>query len=532
MILLFNPPAPGGRGYTREGRCTQEAGVWGTQWPPLTLATASALLGREGHRVAVRDYPASGLGLPSLAADLRALRPDLAIWSTGTPTLPFDLAVARVVRENAPWAVTAVIGTHVTARPDEAFAEAALDVVVRGEPEGIIRELVRCLAAGPKRIAASAAGSSGGHGECRTADADFAGIRGISWRGADGNTIRHNPDARTLEPEAIPAPDWDGLDLNAYRLPLKGRRFLMVAPARGCPYRCTFCTAPLYYGNRLRRRPVARVVDEIAANLSRYGIREFFIWADTFTADRGYVRDLCRALLERALPISWTCNSRVDTIDEETLRLMKQAGLWMISFGLESGNDRILAAAEKGTTVAQSRAAVEMASRLGIRTAGHFMFGLPGETEETMAETLALALSLPLDIAQFYAATPFPGTALYDDALEKGWLKHGGGNAAADLTGETAPPVAAPASVPKAAPGRWEGESGAGDASPGFAQTPFVPCSQSRAVMELPGLSAARVNAFRRHAYRRFYLRPAAALRVLSMLEWKNRDRNLFISRK
>ncbi len=163
----------------------------------------------------------------------------------------------------------------------------------------------------------------------------------------------------------------------------------------------------------------------MAANVDRFGIREFFIWADTFTADRRYVQELCRAILARGLRISWTCNSRVDTIDEETLRLMKEAGLWMISFGLESGSDAILAASGKGITVAQSRAAVGLAHRLGIRVAGHFMFGLPGETEETMAGTLALALELPLDIAQFYAAAPFPGTALYDEARRKGWLKMG-----------------------------------------------------------------------------------------------------------
>jgi radical SAM superfamily enzyme YgiQ (UPF0313 family) len=450
-ILLFNPPAPDGRGYTREGRCTQEAGVWGTQWPPLTLATAAALLRRDGHRVTLRDYPATGIDLLSLTEDLRTLRPGFAIWSTGTPTLSFDIDIARVVRGNAPKSVTAVIGTHVTVRPEEALCEPALNIVVRGEPEGIIRELCRCAGM-------------------------WAEVPGISWRDTEGGAIRHNPDAPPLEPEAIPPPAWDGLDLDAYRLPLKGRRFLMVAPVRGCPWRCSFCTAPLYYGHRLRRRPVASVVDELADNVARFGIHEFFVWADTFTADLSYVREFCGAILESGLRISWTCNSRVDTIDPETLRMMKEAGLWMISYGLESGNDAILAASGKGITAAQSREAVKLANRLGIRTAGHFMFGLPGETEETMAETLALALSLPLDIAQFYTAAPFPGTALYDDALREGWLKEAG--------------------------------KGGGRA---FAQ--------NSAVMELPGLPAARVDAFRRDAYRRFYLRPRAAARVVSMVE-------------
>jgi anaerobic magnesium-protoporphyrin IX monomethyl ester cyclase len=470
VILLFNPPAPDGRAYTREGRCTQEAGVWGTQWPPLSLATAAALLRRDGHRVTLRDYPAAGLDSRALVEDLRQLRPAFAIWSTGTPTLRHDLALARLVREQAPEAVTAVIGTHVTVRPEEALSEAALSAVIRGEPEGIIREL------------------------CRSAGA-FGEVAGLSWRDARDGAIRHNPDAAPLEPKAIPAADWDGLDLDGYRLPLKGRRFLMVAPVRGCPWRCVFCTAPLYYGYRLRWRPVADVVAEMAGNVERYDIREFFIWADTFTADRRYVRELCRAIIESGLRISWTCNSRVDTIDEETLRLMKAAGLWMISYGLESGSDAILAASGKGITVAQSREAVALAHRLGIRVAGHFMFGLPGETEETMAETLVLALTLPIDIVQFYVAAPFPGTALYDEARGKGWLRE-------TMEERGSPPPDRGAAAPGAIP------SGSAPAA-----------SQNSAVMELPGLPSTRVDAYRRYAYRRFYLRPRAVVRVLSMAE-------------
>ncbi|MFZ4438260.1 MAG: B12-binding domain-containing radical SAM protein [Syntrophales bacterium] len=490
MILLFNPPAPSGRGYTREGRCTQEAGVWGTQWPPLSLATAAAMLRDDGHRVTLRDYPAAGLGVDALAADLRALSPTLAIWSTGTPTLVFDLGLARLVRDNAPEAVTAILGTHVSVRPEEALTEKALDIVIRGEPEGVIRDLCQVGMVESNDGTPANAGSGGGEGRYRKSLSRCAATRGISWGGADGNTICHNPDAQPLDPDAIPAPDWDGLDLDRYRLPLKGRRFLIVAPVRGCPWRCTFCTAPLYYGHRLRRRPVERVVEEIADNVARFGIREYFIWADTFTADRSYVRELCRTILARGLKVSWTCNSRVDTIDEETLAIMKEAGLWMISYGIESANDAILASSGKGITAAQSRAAVEMAHRLAIRTAGHFIFGLPGENKVTMAETLAFALSLPLDIAQFYAAAPFPGTALYDEAVAKGWLRDGNRG-----------PVSKPA-------------------APSFSAPAFPPAaSQSSATMALPGLSAEEVDAFRRYAFRRFYLRPAAAARVISMAE-------------
>jgi len=484
-VFLFNPPGPEDRAFIREGRCTQEAGAWSVLWPPVTLATAAALLREDGHRVRVVDFPAAGLGTADLAQLLLAEPPDVVVWSTGTPTLPFDLDLGAFVRETAPAAFTAVLGTHVSIQPTAALARAGIDAVLRGEPEGVLRNLCRAL----ERVRAglspqerqsrdfrgSADPPARGENDPDSPPDGLSSVRGLSWRGGDGPDIRHNPDAEPLPPEGLPAPDWDGLDLKPYRLPLKGRPFLIVAPVRGCPYACSFCTAPLYYGSRLRRRPVEAVVAEIENNIDRFGVREYFIWADTFTADRRYVRAFCDAVLGRRLGITWTCNSRVDTVDRETFALMKRAGLWMVSFGIESGSDWVLAACGKNTTAAQAASAVRTACDLGIRTAGHFILGLPGETEESLRETLSLALSLPLDVAQFYAAAPFPGTRLYDEAVQNGWLRI---------------------------------DAGTGS-----------PFSQNAAVLDLPDLSAVRVDAFRREAYRRFYLRPRAVRRTLSMLE-------------
>lgn len=452
-ILLFNPPTHDRRGFTREGRCTQEAGVWAVQWPPVTLTTAASLLEADGHQVRVVDFPAVGASFDDMEALLRAELPDFALWSVATPTLASDLGVADMIKRIRGDALTGIFGTHVTALPDEAMGRAGVDCVIRGEPEGIVREI------------------------CRGGIEDLPSIAGVSYREPEDGRVRHNVSAAPLSPDLIPAPAWHCLDISPYRLPLSGRPFLIVAPVRGCPWRCNFCTAPLYYGSRLRKRPVASVVGEMRNNVMRYGVREFFIWADTFTADRRYVRELCLAVVESGLDISWTCNSRVDTIDAETLAIMKKAGLWMISFGLESGNDGLLEAAGKGISVAQSVAAVEMANRAGIRTAGHFIFGLPGETCETMQQTLDWSLSLPLDIAQYYTAAPFPGTQLYETALREGWLS---------------------------------------GADAGLSAHP----SQRVAALELPGLPSREVEAFRRLAYRRFYSRPRVLAGLVSMLEW------------
>jgi len=445
-VLLLNPPHPEGRGFTREGRCTQEAGVWATQWPPVSLATTASFLERDGHILKVIDCPAVGLDRTRLGALARTFQPDFAFWTTATPTLNDDLNLAGLIKKNVPHAITGVFGTHVTALPEVALENPSIDAVIRREPEQTIREL--CLH-GP------------GHWE---------EIEGLSFRYGKNGDIRHNSDRALLDPEKIPSPAWRHIDITPYRLPLKGAPFLIVAPIRGCPYPCSFCTASLYYGKKLRKRPVTMVVDEIEENMGSFQVRDFFIWADTFTADRDYVKAFSREIVIRDLNISWTCNSRVDTVDNEMLSLMKAAGLWMISFGLESGNNHVLQRTGKGITVEQSRRAVSIAHELGIKTSGHFVLGLPGETERRLNDTLKLALDLPLDIAQFYTAAPFPGTELYKEALKKGWLQ----------------------------------------------KTSLF--SQSHAVMDLPGISAKRVDAFRRYAYKKFYMRPKSCLNIFSII--------------
>lgn len=372
--------------------------------------------------------------------------PDTVLWSVATPTFSDDLALGQHIKQVRPQTVTGVLGTHATAFPAQVLSQPGIDAVIRGEPETTICRLIQ------HEIT------------------DWATVSGLSWRDRKAGHIRHNPDRPFMPPEEIPFPAWECLDLSPYRLPLKGRPFLMVAPIRGCPYPCSFCTAALYYGPKLRKRPVEQVLAEIRRNVSRFRIRDIFFWADTFTADRDYVAALCQGMKKQDLNISWACNSRVDTVDPDLLTMMRKAGLWMISFGIESGSNTVLKRNGKGITVEQSERAVRAAHACGIRTSGHFIAGLPGETEHRMSQTLDLALRLPLDIAQFYAAAPFPGTRLYEEAVARGWL------------------------------------------------SPDKGFSQDRAVLELPGLPAERVDAFIAKAYQRFYSRPGTLKRLATLL--------------
>ena len=450
-ILLLNPPTIDNKAIIREGRCNQEQGVWGTLWPPITLVTVGAMLEDLGHDVEILDCAALGMRRSEFLDRLSKRDDTFIIWSTATPSIKSDLAFANEIKEIQPDIKTAVFGTHVTALAEQCLTEAeSLDYIIRNEPEETLVVLAESLDKG----------------------LSVKDIQGLSYKEGKSRVIHNPPRPFIRDLDSLPFPAWHLLELEQYKLPLINEKFLILSPIRGCPYPCTFCTARTYYGNRMRRRSVQKVMEEVEYNSARFNTHQFFIWADTFTADRDYVTHFCQAIKDRGLKIGWACNSRVDTIDHDLLRLMAEAGCWMISYGFESGNQTVLNATRKNISLSQSRDAVKLANRMGIRVVGHFVLGFPKETEESLKETIDFSLSLDIELAQFYCAVPFPGSYLYDLAKTHKWIE--------DKT--------------------------------------FDEFSQDRAVMKLPGLVPAIVNEYRKKAYRKFYLRPNCVLRVLRLL--------------
>ncbi|MCX8043540.1 MAG: B12-binding domain-containing radical SAM protein [Desulfobacterota bacterium] len=450
-VLLLNPPTRNRKRYIREGRCTQEQGFWATLWPPVSLASTAAVLEHDGHEISALDCPAHGINWETLLKIVKQIRPHCVVWSTGTPTIVDDLSLAAAIKEIDASIRTAVFGTHVTALDRESLSfEPALDIIIRQEPELTAKALINALAYGEP----------------------LDEVLGITYRNGTG-MIYKNPDRPFIDDlDQLPFPAWHLLNIADYCLPLKGRPFLIIAPQRGCPYQCSFCTCQTYYGKRVRRRSIASVLKEMRHDIEHFRIKDFFIWAETFVIDREYVAALCTEIINQGLRVAWTCNSRVDTVDEALLKSMAQAGCWMISFGIESADQEVLNRAAKGIRVEQARNAVALARKAGIKTAGHFIFGLPGETPESIKRTIQFAKELDLDIAQFYCCVPFPGSRLYEQALHEGWIR--------------------------------------GTAFSCFAQT----C----AAMRLPTVSPEQVEHARRKAYRSFYSRPRTWLKVGTML--------------
>ena len=351
----------------------------------------------------IYDCPAQEITLSNLVNLLTTTAPELILLSVSTPSFRYDMKVAKAVKEALPETSIGLFGVHATALDKEILeVNSFVDFIIRNEPEGSFGELLKTQSEG----------------------LDLSDLPGLTF--LQKNEIKRNPDRPFIDDlDSLPFPAWDLVNSDNYLLPFSGKRFLCLTPSRGCPYRCTFCTGHQYYGRKLRLRSVESIVREIVHDRNKYGVDDFFIWTETFTLKRDFVSALCLAIKTECPGIGWTCNSRTDTVDPELLGQMARAGCWMISFGIESSDRNVLDRAGKKLDIEKVHKAVKAAKKAGIITLGHFIFGLPGETRETIKRTSTFARFLPLDFVQFYTAAPFAGSELYDQGLNEGWLNAG-----------------------------------------------------------------------------------------------------------
>jgi len=245
---------------------------------------------------------------------------------------------------------------------------------------------------------------------------DLFDVKGIIFKDKnDGKTV-HTPPRRFINSlNDIPFPARDLFDNQAYKnhyFKKFGYTVTSLITSRGCPFNCDFCSRPVF-GNQFRTRTAMNVVDEMETVLS-FGYDRIWFADDCFTLNRKRLINICGEIVERGLKIDWECLSRVDTIDAEVAHKMKKAGCVRVFFGIESGNDSVLALMNKRATTNQARDAVRTAKSAGIQVGAFFIVGYPGETDETLLDTVRFASSLPLDYLSFTLPYPIPGTPLYE----------------------------------------------------------------------------------------------------------------------
>ncbi len=429
-ILLVNPPTPDGkiwiRSQHRVGRRSRENMIW----PQVSLAQLAALLAPE-YTLEIIDANAERMSWAEFEGILRDKQPKYYLTQVTAPTLTNDMYGVFLAKSLG--AKTIAFGTHVTPIPRLTMEDfPALDYILRGEPELTLRELMDYFEgvhpraeidklfrdADPEYEWSRAPEGFKGPG-----NPDLSHIKGLVWR-RGGETVV-NPD-RPFFPnlDDLPFPLHHLLPLEKQRMPMIKGPFTFIVTSRGCTAGCRYCIKHVSYQYSIRLRSPRNIVDEIKI-LKELGVHNIHMYADLFTVNRDQVMGICDLLLTENVKIKWTCNSRVDYVDREMLRMMARAGNYLISWGIESANEQILKRAKKGTTAARARESLTAAREAGIKNWGYFIIGLPGETEATIQETIDFAKSLPLDIALFHIAAPYPGTPFFFDVMDNDWFRPG-----------------------------------------------------------------------------------------------------------
>ncbi len=373
-------------------------------WQPLDLAYVAAYLERDGHEVSIIDANTLRHSDSQLKEELKRISPGAVIinsspldrWQCPYIDIGPVYRTFRTAKASA-GAVTICIGPHGTVWPKNLLKECRdIDFVVLGEPELTCCELI--ASSFSKRTA------------------------GVAFRKGKGAVVNgHREPVQDLD--SMPMPAYHLLPMGKYEDPLSSKPFSLILTSRGCPFNCIFCYKDMY-GKRYRSRSPESVMREIRLLHDRYGTREIFIYDLEFTVIPDRVEKICDRIIKEGLGISWRCAARIDTVNEGLLRKMHQAGCHTIYFGIESGSQKILDRARKGIKVGEAVRIARLCKKIGITPMAYFLIGLPGESRETLRETIDFVKSADIaDNFGYNVSIPYPGTRLFEIGKEKGVIK-------------------------------------------------------------------------------------------------------------
>jgi hopanoid biosynthesis associated radical SAM protein HpnJ len=389
--LFLNPPSYGGFDGAAGSRYQARREIR-SFWYPTWLAYATGIVPESR----LLDAPPASIGIDEVIQEARGF--DLIIINTSTPTISNDSLIASLLKDHYPGVKVGFVGPHTIVLPDETLNSSdAIDFVTTGEFDYAIAEIARGI--------------------------PFEKVDGIAFR-LNGSII-HTPDRPPIENlDALPfVTEIYARDLtieNYYNGYLK-HPYVSLYTGRGCRARCTFCLWPqTISGHSYRVRSTENVHEEMVQATRLFPqVKEFFFDDGTFTDNQPRAMEIARRI--KHLGITWSCNARVN-VAKETLAVLKDAGLRLLTVGFESGNQQILKNIKKGILIEQAREFMKSAKELGILAHGTFILGLPGETEETIEETIRFALELDPYSIQVSLLAPYPGTEIYEQGIREGWI--------------------------------------------------------------------------------------------------------------
>ena len=369
--------------------------------PPLGISALAAVSRRAGHDVRMLDLGVEKDSVQALKNELSTFRPDYVGFTATTPLYKEIRKLSFISREMLGNDVTLLAGgPHVTAVPEDSLKESEFDAIALGEGE----DTLIAILSGQR----------------------FEEITGLGYKDSSGKVIINGSGRIINNLDDIPLPALDLLDINNYKSSSVITRKNPAGPletSRGCPYQCTFCNKNIS-GSKWRQKSPERVIEEIMY-LKKIGFREFHIIDDLFTVNLDKCKVICEEMIRHEINMPWNLRVgvRVDRIDEEFVSLAARAGCYQMGMGFESGDEESLKAIKKGIKLDQSIKAVKLLRKYKVESAGFFMLGLPGETEEKMKKTIDFACKMSPDYAKATILVPLPGTVLFDDFKKQGLIK-------------------------------------------------------------------------------------------------------------
>ena len=385
-VLLIYPPSPV---INREDRCqqpTKELLVI-PPLPPTDLMYLASIAESCGFEAIIRDYSQGG----NFEADLKEFQPNYLVANIATPTFKSDMMAVQHAKEIVPSICTIVKGApFLTYNTNTIYENPLIDYVIMGEAELTLKDILDGV---PDNE-----------------------ILGICYR-ENFQPVKNDKRPFIDNLDILPFPARHLVDNSIYRRPDNGKVQAVVKVARGCPFHCFFCLATPVSGTKVRTRSPENIVAELKECVEKYNIKNFLFWSDIFNFNREWTLELCQKIIESGLKITWSSNTRADTMDDEMAKMMYKSGCRLVSIGVESGSQKMLDNIGKKITLDDIRNTVKILKKNKIKIYNYFVIGLPWETEETVEETIKFAIELDSNFISFYTATPLPGTKYFAYAM-------------------------------------------------------------------------------------------------------------------
>ncbi len=385
-VLLIYPPSPV---INREDRCqqpTKELLVI-PPLPPTDLMYLASIAESCGFEAIIRDYSQGG----DFEADLKEFQPNYLVANIATPTFQSDMMAVKLAKEIVPSICTIVKGApFLTYNTNTIYENPFIDYVIMGEAELTLKDILD------------------GVPNCD--------ILGICYR-ENFQPVKNDKRPFIEDLDILPFPARHLVDNSIYKRPDNGKVQAVVKVARGCPFHCFFCLATPVSGAKVRTRSPENIVAELKECVEKYNIKNFLFWSDIFNFNREWTLELCQKIIESGLKITWSSNTRADTMDDEMAKMMYKSGCRLVSIGVESGSQKMLDNIGKKITLDDIRNTVKILKKNKIKIYNYFVIGLPWETEETVEETIKFAIELDSNFISFYTATPLPGTKYFAYAM-------------------------------------------------------------------------------------------------------------------